>query len=213
VASSSWRIWVLLLALLILLVGCARQPDLTATPALPDHTLPFDRNSPNPRQSPASAFSLDDVPAGTVIVVHLQVPLSSSLAHSGDSFQAILEGPILLRGQSIAARGSLVTGKVLQAKSSDPSREAGYLRLALTEIAIAGRRWPLQTSSVFIKGATYDREASTPPVQLVGASNSRVTPATLRSPRILVREDAGVPADRSLTFRLSQFAANEHGGQ
>ena len=118
----------------------------------------------------------------------------------------------MLSGLTIAPKGALLTGKILEAKSSNPFREAGYLRLALTEISIDGKSMPLLTSSIFLKGATYEREVSAPPVQLVGTKTllSKVAPAPQR---IEVREDAAVSSERLLTFRLTQPAVVEHGGQ
>jgi hypothetical protein len=198
IGGSHQRAWKLSLIVwgFCALIGCARQPDFAAN----DSALPF---------YTAAGQSFAEVPPGTLIVVHLQESLSSSVARPGDSFQAVLNEPILLRGRSIAAKGTLITGKILQAKAAEPERESGYLRVSLTEIFIGDKPWSLQTTSLFIKGATYIREATLPPVQLVGASSSghpsalRSEPATAKPLRLMVREDVGIPAGRLLTFRLS----------
>lgn len=208
------RAWLFPLALLGLSIGCARQPDFAATQSsLPERTLPFHPTVVTAKRPLEPSFSLADVPPGTPILVHLQTPLSSSLSHPGESFKAILDEAIVVNGQTIARMGTQVTGKILQAKASDPAREAGYLRLSLIAITVEGQPWPLQTSSIFLKGAAYDREVPVPPVQLVGASTTISRQVPSASARIIVREDAAVSADRLLTFRLSQPIAGEHGGQ
>jgi hypothetical protein len=143
----------------------------------------------------------------------LESSLSSAHAVTGDSFKAVLEAPLVWKGQTIAPRGSLLRGKVLEAKPSEPSREAGYLRLALTTMSIDGKVWPLQTSSVFVKGATYEREATILPVQLATASKSLVPETTLRPQHIQIHDDAGIPASRLLTFHMSQPVTVAHGGE
>ena len=42
-------------------------------------------------------------------------------------------------GSTLAPRGAVLTGKVLDAKASDQFQEAGYLRLALTAISLNGK--------------------------------------------------------------------------
>ena len=193
-------------AILSLFVACARQPELVSAQS----SLPFHAANSEPK---APVSPLADLVPGTILVVHLRSPLSSALSHTGEVFKAVLEEPILQRGQVVAPKGSEVTGTILQASPSDPDREAGYLRLALTAITIDRQPFPLQSSSVFIKGATYDREAPAPPVQLVGASSAQGSRVVSRPLRVVVREDAGVPADRLLRFHVFPPASYEPGGQ
>lgn len=188
-------------------VGCARQPEFAASDSTLKHrTLPFHANSgTQPRLSDRTALE-----SGTPVPVHLQTPLSSSLGRAGDTFTAILEHEIVSRGTVFAAKGAVVIGKILEAKPSDPSHEAGYLRLTLTEISLDGKSWPLQTSNVFVKGATYQRDAATPPMQLVGATKA-LTPRIVPPPaRIQVREEAEVSSGRLLIFRLTQPVSVEN---
>jgi hypothetical protein len=194
-----------------LTIGCGRQPDFAISQStLQSRALPFHSEATNPHWSANSALA--GVALDTPILVHLQTPLSSALCRAGDSFKATLQEAIVLRGQAVAAKGSLVTGKILEAKPSDPSREAGYLRLTLTGISLDGKSWRLQTSNIFVKGATYEREAPAPPIQLAGASTPLIDQPVPRHLRIEIREDAGVPADRLLTFRLTHPVSVENSG-
>jgi hypothetical protein len=195
-------------------VGCGQRPEFaTGQSGLQDRSLPFHADGGSKKRSPDLASLLADVVSGTPIQVRLESSLSSARAVTGDSFKTVLESPLIWKGQTIAPKGSILRGKVLEAKPSEPSREAGYLRLALTTISIDGKVWPLQTSSIFVKGATYEREATILPVQLVTASKASIPEATLRPQHIQVHDDAGISASRLLTFHMSQPVTVAHGGQ
>jgi hypothetical protein len=113
--------------------------------------LPFDSSAHNDGISPTQAFASTSIPAGTAIVIRLQSPLSSVQARLGDTFQGVLEEPIMVQGQTLAPSGTGITGKVLAAKVSGP-REPGYLRLTLSSIVLNGKPVEMHTSSVFSKG-------------------------------------------------------------
>jgi hypothetical protein len=153
------------MALACLTVSCGRHPDFAVNQStLQGWSLPFHPDTSSQRR----LVNRSGFISGTPILVRLQVPLSSSLCRTGDLFKATLDEPIVSRGQTIA-KGALLTGKILEAKPSDPFREAGYLRLTLTGISLGGKSWPLQTSNVFVKGATYQRDSPSP-IRLAGIS-------------------------------------------
>jgi hypothetical protein len=69
------------------------------------------------------------IPAGTLLSVRVDERLSSDVAHSGDSFRATLEQPLVVDGAVIAERGARVEGRVSE---SDPGgRVRGTATLAL----------------------------------------------------------------------------------
>jgi len=195
-------------------MGCGQRPQFVAGPSTSqDRNLPFHSDTGGKIRPAEIAQSLADIASGTPILVRLETSLSSAHAMAGDSFQAVLDAPMIWQGQPIAPKGSLLHGKVLEAKPSEPSREAGYLRLALTGISINGKIYPLQTASIFVKGATYEREATILPLQLASASQTLVPATTLRPQRIAVRDDAGISTARLLTFHLTQPVTVANGGQ
>ena len=208
--------WLLVVALAFSTGGCVRRPEFTAGQpgTTQEPTLPFQEAGSHAPVTPAAAFSLSlsDLAMGTPLLVHLQAPLSSAHGRAGNTFKAILDEPILLSGQTIASKGAIVIGKILEAKPSDPVHEAGYLRLTLTGIWLNGESWSLQTSRVFVKGATYQREAAVAPVQLAAASTSLTASGVPATRIVQVHEDAGVPADRLLIFRLSQTHRVQNAG-
>jgi hypothetical protein len=92
------------------------------------------------------------IPAGTAVSVHLQNILSSATARSNDRFKAVLDEPIVVNDQTLAQRGTVVTGRVVNARSMRQLRGPGYLRLTLSSISINGELTPIRTSSAFLKG-------------------------------------------------------------
>jgi hypothetical protein len=148
--------------ILVWATGCSRQlavPGAGAT-ANSGH-LPFDRVSDNSGMSPTAGFTFDGIPVGTEVTIRLQSALSSAHSQAGDSFQAVLDEPMVVAGKTTVPRGTPVTGSVLAAKASAGPHDPGYLRLTLASIAMNGEAVPLQTSSVFAKGGSYEKRRAT----------------------------------------------------
>lgn len=74
------------------------------------------------------------IPAGTRAAVRITQELSSGSNHAGDTFEGVLDKPIIVNGKTIAPRGATVRGKVTAAKDSGRIHKPGYLALRLTEI-------------------------------------------------------------------------------
>lgn len=97
------------------------------------------------------------VPAGTVLSIRLQNSISSATAAPGESFDAVLDEPLVVKGQTVAPRGAAVSGRVTEAKPSGRLHDSGYLRLTLASVTINGKDVPVTTSSIFAKGANHNR--------------------------------------------------------
>jgi hypothetical protein len=143
---------------LVLAVGCGRQSTVPATASgqsspTDGEQLPFDREGQTGGISPSSAVipPRANVPAGTPVTIRLGSAISSASVRTGDTFDAVLDEPIVANGQTVAERGAVVTGRIME---STPARNdaPGYLRLALISIVIRGNSSPVQTSSNFLKG-------------------------------------------------------------
>src|SRR5262245_19778878 len=59
-----------------------------------------------------------EVPEGTELTVVLINPISTATNKAGDNFTASLAEPIVVGGQTVAARGELVNGRVVDAEGS-----------------------------------------------------------------------------------------------
>jgi hypothetical protein len=102
----------------------------------------------------ALAASAATIPAGTKVSVRLNSELNSGTNHAGDTFEGVLESPIVVGGKTIAERGAAVRGKVTSAKDSGRIHKPGYLSLRLTSVngigvttAPVGRRGKSHTKS------------------------------------------------------------------
>lgn len=126
------------------------------------------------------------LPAGTLLTVELQNPLSTRKAHTGDTFRASTVSPFSTGGRLLLDRGTIVNGRVesTQLEKSGPgkSRDTGYFRLTLNGMTVDGSQITLQTSSLFARG---NSSSSTSSVSTASTSN------------------LGVNKGRRLTFRLT----------
>jgi hypothetical protein len=197
---------VLLLALS--LAGCSQRESLPTSveTVSADQHLPFEGTSDKAGNFPTGSLTPTAIPAGTPVTIHLQLSLSSASSRPGDPFDAVLDEPIVVRGQTIAPRGAVLVGKVLDAKPADQFQEPGYLRLAMTAISLNGKLISIQTSSIFVKRGSHEqrnvtilRDGSGKKGALIGASAD--APGTTFATGSM---DVGVAPERRLTFRLAQ---------
>lgn len=153
--------------------------------------------------SPVSATSVQDnslqasaglpfhdpqnLPAGTLLTVRLMKPVSAD-GLGTETFEAVVDRPVIIEGATIVPLGANVAGRVESARASAVERNRGYIRLTLDAIALQGRDMPIQTTSLF---ASANAE--------VDGGSTGATPA--------VRLEKG----RRLTFRLTEpaYVVNE----
>lgn len=224
--SVPFIVLVVVLMLAMTLAGCSQRESLPVTSGneTTSDQLPFSAASDKDGIFPTGSFTPTAIPAGTPVTIHVQLSLSSATSHTGDSFEAVLDQPIIVRGRQIAPRGAIVAGKILDARASDQLQEPGYMRLALTAISINGKSFPLQTSSIFVKRGAHGNSnptviggvpvtpasmstASTGGLStnkkgvLVGASARTIA---VSGPIYTENRDVGVGPERRLTFRLAQ---------
>jgi hypothetical protein len=197
-----------LVIIVLMMGGCARRDSLPMVEETvsADQHLPFDATSDKGGISPTGSLAPAAIPAGTPVTIHLRLSLSSASSRAGDPFEAVLDEPIVVRGHTLAPRGAILSGRVLDARPSDRFQEAGYLRLGLTAISLNGKVMPIQTSSIFMKRGSHEqrnvtiiRDGSGNKGALIGASVD--APGTTYATGSM---DVGVAPERRLTFRLAQ---------
>lgn len=185
--------------------GCSRQPNSAGTSVNRAHDvadegkLPFEQPPDGQGISPSSSLvpAARNVPAGTPLTIRLKSSISSATARSGESFQAVLEEPILMQGRSVVSAGSMVTGTVVELNRSASLHRPAYLRLKLTSIDVNGNAIPIETSSIFAKAGLRP-----------GARNTSVDPengttGSAAGHSITGQKKAQFGANRRLTFRLT----------
>jgi hypothetical protein len=132
------------------------------------------------------------LPAGTLLTVRLENSLSSLRVHAGQIFSAVLAEPVVIDGNTVVERGAGVSGRVESAQASPPTRNSASLRLILDSITIKGKQWPLQTASLFARGAAAE------------AHNLAVASAPGEAPYSAGPSTVRIKKGRRLTFRLTQ---------
>lgn len=193
-------IWPLLLG--PLLVGCS---DSSETPAengaavADQHQVPFHdgdasansgmaNSAASQENGPQTGLPFRDsqnLPVGTLLTVRLKDPLSADDSGTGSTFEAVVDKPVVVEGNTLVPRGASVAGRVESARASALEHTRGYVRLTLDEIAIAGHDLPIQTSSLFAR-ANADGQQNHP-----GAHPASVSTIHLEK-------------GRQLTFRLTE---------
>src|SRR5689334_1942582 len=115
------------------LVGCGTKPapNTSADANQPASTalaqsqsgstdaLPFskrDQKTDSGSKSGSLVPNTVTIPAGTSVAVRLQQSVSSASSNAGDRFDAVLDEPLVINGQTVAPRGAAAVGKVVQAK-------------------------------------------------------------------------------------------------
>jgi len=194
-----------LVFVLALATACSRQAGVLSLipPSGAGHDLPFDRGSQDRGLSPTQAFTLS-APIGSPIVVRLLAPLSSADARPGDSFSAVLDEPILIRGHILAQGGTPVLGRVAAARPCGPSNREGYLRLTLSSIATSPGSLNVSTSSIFAKGSARKLDPPSVPVDGLASAGGRIVQAnaTATSSNRTRTADAEFSTAQRLTFHL-----------
>ena len=214
---------------LALAVGCAKQPGTSeaadsggaAQSNDNQQKLPFDNQAKDTGLVPSSSLVPvpKNLPAGTPITVRLQGPVSSATSRAGDSFQAVLDEPIIVQGQTLAPRGAAVTGRVVAAKPSGRLHNPGYLRLALVSITVNGKALPIESSSISLNGTSHQKRniemigGGAGAGALIGALAGGGKGALIGSAVGAAggtgvaygtgKKDVGFGAERRLTFRLT----------
>jgi len=209
--SHANRIAIVMLALSFL-CGCGHPPAENSSNT-DSQKLPFDRAPRSTGISPSQSLipSATKLPEGTPIPIRLQSALSSASSHAGDTFNATIDEPVVIDGQTLIARGTPATGRVLEAKPSASSRgrsresslenspEPGYLRIVLVSLKVGGRPVMIETSTIFAKGGT--REGRNPAMGAASAASQKDKNKDKDKDK---DKDIVLGIDRRLNFRLAQ---------
>ncbi len=106
-------------------------------------------------QSQNSALPFADspsLPAGTLMTVRLTKPVWTDAPDASGTFEAVVDEVVTMDGNTVVPRGATVAGRVESARASKIKDNRNYVRLTLDTIALDGRDFPVQTSSLFARG-------------------------------------------------------------
>jgi len=174
----------------------------------------------DPHAKPTPEAITIEVPAGTALMVRLQNTISSASARSGESFEAVVDDPVVVDGQTVVPRGAAVVGKVTMARHSGRLHHPGELGLTLVSVDVGGKALPLETSRVYAKGASHKKRnlawigGSTGAGALIGGIASGGTGALIGSAIGAGggtaaafgtgKKDVTFGAERRMAFKLAQ---------
>jgi len=151
---------VIALSVLALAAGCSRsvrvpdegsnhadQAPLRTTGAA-NGVLPTDREVGRPEEGGLPFDDSQSIPAGTLVTVRLKGALTSATTGGNERFEAVVDQPVMIDGNTILPRGTAVVGKVESVRISALKPELGYIRLALQSVHLGGIDVPVQTASL-----------------------------------------------------------------
>jgi BON domain len=100
------------------------------------------------------------VPAATTVRIRMIDSIDSKTSQVGESFMASLEAPIVVGDKVVVPKGSDVTIKLMNAKSSGKIKGKSELELQLAAIKAYGRSYAVQSSSYREEGASRGKQTA-----------------------------------------------------
>lgn len=93
----------------------------------------------------------ENLPAGTMISVRLNDPISVGDSDASHTFAGIVLDPVVVEGSTLIPSGAAVAGLVESAQTSKVKANRGYVRLSLATCRIEGVEVPVRTASLFVR--------------------------------------------------------------
>jgi hypothetical protein len=164
-----------ILVTLLLTCGCSRRtPNVPSEGATQSTPTPFQSQKASIANSDLHGFVPGDalgkgppfqnsqvLPAGALVTVRLKIPLVAG-SGSSESFEAVLDEPVVVEGNTMIPRDALVSGRIESTHTSRVTPDRGYVRLTLDSVQVDGFDVPLQTASLFARSLpTADADSDT----------------------------------------------------
>jgi hypothetical protein len=145
--------------------GTGPQPPATDQPPVLRRTTPPATASGSATTTstapPAPRPANITIPGGTEITVRMIDPVDSEVNQIGETFRASLDEPIVVNGQTVAARGADVTAKLTEVAQAGRIAGRSELSLVLLDITLNGRKHEVTTSEVYEAGSSRGRQTAT----------------------------------------------------
>jgi hypothetical protein len=102
-----------------------------------------------------------NIPAGTQLSLVLETPLSSATSNPGDRVEARVERAMSDDGRVLLPGGTVLKGRVVDARSSGRVKGRARLAVAFDQIVVRGRTQPLATTEIEATAAdSHERDAA-----------------------------------------------------
>ena len=143
------------------------RPEAPAAPARPAAAKPKPRPAPAPAPAPAPKV----LPSGTVIATAVDQEINSRSNKQGEIVTTTVSNNVTdSRGRVIIPAGAKVTMTIAEIRESENKGDhTGKLTLTPTEVAIAGRSYPITASAEALDRELRDRKTNAGDVAKVGA--------------------------------------------
>jgi len=96
----------------------------------------------------------EEVPAGTLLTVRLQTPITVKVPIMVDSFEGVVDRAIQVNGSTLIPRGASVAGHVESVFISQMEPRRGYVGLELDSVHLGDGNVAVQTSNLFARQAS-----------------------------------------------------------
>jgi hypothetical protein len=123
-------------------------PAAAAAPAPRERVRLMRPETAAPAPAPAPEARYFTIPAGTVLNVRMIDGVDSEVSQVGQTFQASLDDPIMVDGETAVPRGADVVAKLVEDKQSGKISGRTELTLDLVSIRVNGRTVDLNTEEV-----------------------------------------------------------------
>lgn len=137
--------------------SASTAPQTSSRPAAGAANL----DQPAVQQAKPKAPQFAVIPGGTNLHVRLQEPLDTSVNKSGDTFRTILDQDIEVDGKVVAARGSILEGKLSQVERSGRLEGRATMALQLVSLATANQTYPIQTEILTFQAESTKKKDAT----------------------------------------------------
>jgi hypothetical protein len=133
------------------------QSSVAAAPPPPPPPAPREREEPRERprimrpdteSASSQSGSSFTIPSGTLIKVRMIDSVDSETSQLGQTFQASLDDPISIDGQTVVPRGADIVAKLVEDKQSGKISGRTELTLDLVSMRVNGRMVDLTTEGV-----------------------------------------------------------------
>jgi hypothetical protein len=147
------------------------DPAPVPEPAKPVATKPKPKPAPKPAPAPAPAPAPLALVSGTVITTAVDQEIHSRVNKAGESVTTTVSSDVTdTRGRVVIPAGSRVTMTITEIhESENKGDKTGKLTLTPTEVAIAGRNYPIVASAEALDRTLVDRKTNAGDVAKVGA--------------------------------------------
>ncbi len=124
------------------------SPNAPASPAASNEAAaPQPAMPPEPAAAPEPPPPPPVIPAGTNLRVRLVQAVGSKISETGQSFDATLSSPVVVKGVTLIPAGARASGTVTEAHASGRFKGAATLILRLNTVRVNGATYAIRTAS------------------------------------------------------------------